>query len=670
MTPTVASVEVGSNRSFLAEVKDQYGNAVTDADLQWRVVDASIASIVSAGEVRGVAPGSTQVEALVAGTTLRTTASLTVDPAAPEVEAPKLPEAPHAIVDLRVKSVTHNSVVLSFTEVSDGTGAPASYSIRYGSPDFSMSWGSRASTEISIDGSKVGGTIDLPYVGLSAATDYAFRVVAVRNSLDGEPVQGEVSSSVVARTGSAPVEGGNDHSLTISPGSLELTGIGATAQLSAKLTNGSGQEVQGATLSWSSSNTRVATVSTGGRVTARGAGVALLTVAAACCGATDTISVIVYEAPSSTSGWEGTWQTESNGQVSTLVVDKSTVSVPQISLVTQATIQGETLKAGPASTAAGVVVLDLRLDSEASFGAMSADGASGPDRFSGTVSVNGETTSVVGVRQVDSPPSPEPEPTDPGVPSEPRTPPPPSGNGTPVFYDGFESGNNSKSQNGYRWNETSGSPDHRVADGAPVAYGDYAHRFRQGNTSENRLIRIQGPGLTELWFEYWIRIPDNYSHTGTGSVNNKWVELFNDKRHEGDTGNMLVALQTRPNAANDGGSRLRYTASGGKGTGGLTSEVTVTDDWITLADRGQWVRYGYRLRLSSAPNVNDGVFEAWKNGRMVGSLTNLPIYSIDAGNYLHEIINFQIMGWNNGTFSETMTWYVDEVKLYNQNPGW
>ena len=67
VSPSASSVSIGGRLSLSAVVQDTAGNTLTDADVFWSVQDASVASISDDGVVTGVAPGTTQVSANVAG---------------------------------------------------------------------------------------------------------------------------------------------------------------------------------------------------------------------------------------------------------------------------------------------------------------------------------------------------------------------------------------------------------------------------------------------------------------------------------------------------------------------------------------------------------------------------------------------------------------------------
>jgi uncharacterized protein YjdB len=67
VSPSTASVSIGGRVPLRAVVQDAAGNTLTGADIFWSVQDASIATISGDGVVTGVAPGTTQVSANVAG---------------------------------------------------------------------------------------------------------------------------------------------------------------------------------------------------------------------------------------------------------------------------------------------------------------------------------------------------------------------------------------------------------------------------------------------------------------------------------------------------------------------------------------------------------------------------------------------------------------------------
>jgi hypothetical protein len=111
--------------------------------------------------------------------------------------------APATVTDLAVTVTADTSVTLTFTEVSDGTGSPASYDVRYAvSP---LSWGTandvqRGTCRVPMTGTTVGAPRSCTVVGLAAGTSYEFELVAFRGTLNVDAVFGGLSNVVRATT--------------------------------------------------------------------------------------------------------------------------------------------------------------------------------------------------------------------------------------------------------------------------------------------------------------------------------------------------------------------------------------------------------------------------------------------------------------------------------------
>src|SRR5207247_926168 len=90
---------------------------------------------------------------------------------------------PGIVVVLAVAGVTYTSATLSFTEVNDGTGSPASYDVR--SAASPLSWGSapeviRGTCATPLAGSAIGAKRTCTVLGLSPSTAYGFQLIAFR----------------------------------------------------------------------------------------------------------------------------------------------------------------------------------------------------------------------------------------------------------------------------------------------------------------------------------------------------------------------------------------------------------------------------------------------------------------------------------------------------------
>ncbi|MBI5542580.1 MAG: fibronectin type III domain-containing protein [Deltaproteobacteria bacterium] len=123
------------------------------------------------------------------------------DASAPRPDAsasrPDAGDVPGAVTDLAVIGTTTSSATLSFTEVDDGAGQPASYDVRFSQPP--MNWGSATQTSqgtcsVPMAGQSTGATRTCTVEGLAEATSYEFRLVAFRGTLQVNAVFGPLSN--------------------------------------------------------------------------------------------------------------------------------------------------------------------------------------------------------------------------------------------------------------------------------------------------------------------------------------------------------------------------------------------------------------------------------------------------------------------------------------------
>ena len=183
---------------------------------------------------------------------------------------------PGTVTDLAVAGTTDSSATLSFTEVSDGAGQPASYDIRYTAG--TISWG--AATTVSqgtcaapVSGVQIGAKLTCTILGLAAATAYQFQAVAFRGTLNVNAVFGGLSNVASATTAAVDPAVA---SVTVSPSSASGT-VGQSAQFTATVKDASGNVLTGQAIAWSSSNAAVVKVDSTGYATATGAGSATIT---------------------------------------------------------------------------------------------------------------------------------------------------------------------------------------------------------------------------------------------------------------------------------------------------------------------------------------------------------------------------------------------------------
>ena len=223
----------------------------------------------------------------------------------PSLSAPTHPSfltttgAPAGVTDLAAAAMTDSSATLTFTEVDDGTGAPASYDVR-GVPGASITWGAsapsvtRGTCATPVAGTTIGAKRTCAVLGLAPSATYSFQLVAYRGTLRVNAVFGPLSSIASGKTaprGSVPAPVA---SVVLSPATVSMV-AGSTAQLTATPKDSAGTALSGRPVSWASGNGGVATVSGAGVVTGVAAGAATITATSE--GKSGTATVTVTASP-------------------------------------------------------------------------------------------------------------------------------------------------------------------------------------------------------------------------------------------------------------------------------------------------------------------------------------------------------------------------------------
>ena len=125
------------------------------------------------------------------------TADAPLAPASADVSGGGLPGFPGTVTDLAVDEVTPTSATLSFTEVDDGLGQPASYVMRYATPP--IEWASahdviEGTCAAPVRGKEIGARLTCTVANLAPSTTYEFEVTAYRATLELFVVSGEPSN--------------------------------------------------------------------------------------------------------------------------------------------------------------------------------------------------------------------------------------------------------------------------------------------------------------------------------------------------------------------------------------------------------------------------------------------------------------------------------------------
>ena len=228
VAPPSATVPVGQSVQLSATPKDANGNALTGRAVTWSSSNTSVANVDGSGLVTAAAAGSATITVTSEGQS--GTSSITVTP----------PAANKFVIGDRVQT----------TDVTNIRNAPAVSGTLVGTQPAGA------------QGTVVGGPV------VDAAGDQAIRwQVDFDQGADGWAAEPYLTKAVAV----VPVS-----SVTVSPASATVQ-VGQTVQLTATPKDASGNPLTGRAVTWSSSNTAVASVDGNGLVTGGTSGSATIT---------------------------------------------------------------------------------------------------------------------------------------------------------------------------------------------------------------------------------------------------------------------------------------------------------------------------------------------------------------------------------------------------------
>ncbi len=232
ITPPATTVSVGSQIPLQALVQDPSGKTITPTEIHWSVENPSIATISNTGVVTGVALGSTQVAASVNGKSGIATITVEKTPVASVVVTP-----PH------VDAAPGGQAQLSATAYDAGQNPLSGRAI---------TWSTSSAAVATVDANGM----------MTAVSTGSATITATSEGKNG------VATISVAQAAVATV--------TVTPSPLAMS-VGQQTQLTATLKDAGGTVLNGRAVTWSSSNTGVATVSSQGFVTAVAVGATTVT---------------------------------------------------------------------------------------------------------------------------------------------------------------------------------------------------------------------------------------------------------------------------------------------------------------------------------------------------------------------------------------------------------
>src|SRR5256712_364808 len=182
VSPVSAGIEVGQPVQFTATPLDANGTPLSGRSFTWPWGVPAVAAVSTGGLVTGVAVGTATITATSEGQGGSAAITVTV-PAS---------TSPGTVTDLAVAGVTETSVTLSFTELDDGTGAPANYDVRTAVESTLTGRLANGALEKNVTcaspmaGTAIGTKRACTVVGLVAGTTHSFELGAVPGTPSGD----------------------------------------------------------------------------------------------------------------------------------------------------------------------------------------------------------------------------------------------------------------------------------------------------------------------------------------------------------------------------------------------------------------------------------------------------------------------------------------------------
>ena len=231
VSPSSATLLVGERRALTVSAVDEAGQPVTGRTVAWRSSNANVAAVSSTGEVIALAAGGATITATIDG--VEGESAITVE-AAPVGTVTLAPDD----VSLTVGGTRQLSATVRDSRGEVVTGR-------------SISWSSSKPEVATVSGSGMVTAVGPGDASIAATVDGVVGTAAGR----------------VAAAGIGTV--------SVTPSSAELT-VGGTRQLSVAVTDANGQPVANPSVSWTTTNASVASVSGSGLVTANAPGTATI----------------------------------------------------------------------------------------------------------------------------------------------------------------------------------------------------------------------------------------------------------------------------------------------------------------------------------------------------------------------------------------------------------
>jgi hypothetical protein len=267
-----------------------------------------------------------------------------------------------------------------------------------------------------------------------------------------------------------------------------------------------------------------------------------------------------------------------------------------------------------------------------------------------------------------------------------------------LFEDDFSSGDLSKRNAHFRWGGgellfTGEGQDTIDKVSGPDGRRVNARRFRYGTWQEQRFHLTASAdeprtpngrsnvAHQEIWVSYWMRVPANYQHSGSGGQaghNNKgWLYLWKDAyeqwhsrwKDDSTVTPTSLSLHWWPTSQAPGRSLVRIASTRYRSDWRMREMSTCAPERrigssgcsaFLPSEQGQWIRYTFGMRAASSETAADGFVRVYANGKLI--MANERLTGGGTGRQ-NGFDRGYIMGYHNSGYREATTFYVTDFKI-------
>lgn len=240
----------------------------------------------------------------------------------------------------------------------------------------------------------------------------------------------------------------------------------------------------------------------------------------------------------------------------------------------------------------------------------------------------------------------------------------------PLFADDFESytvgdGIFGGGANGFSWSPGNYTTvrNEQAFSGTKSLWFPYGPTEPNGDPHWWSEQRFSHPPTQQAWYEFYLRIPDNFVHPRpSASNNNKFFAWWGPDGYSTPGGGIYQFWSSSVSGV------ISHINCARRGPGDPHAlYVGPNSPFITEDMLGKWHRIRIHIRLSDFGQEN-GIQRLWVNDNFLLDITgdrlgaNTPESNWLTSGYL--------MGYDNSGYPYQVDFYLDDFKIYMSDPGW